>query len=76
MSDIAPYICPFLVAALKDERRERHRQRQLTFSLRYMMVAMTTVNASERHCERLIRMKIGPNIFRDEMKQLEMCAVR
>ena len=29
MSDIAPDILPFLVAALEDEMRERHRQRQL-----------------------------------------------
>ena len=29
MSDIAPDILPFLAAALEDEMRERHRQRQL-----------------------------------------------
>ena len=39
MSDIAPDILPFLVAALEDETRERHRQRQL----QALAVVVTTI---------------------------------
>ena len=47
MSDIAPDIFPFLVAALEDERRERHRQRQLHALV--VVVATIIVRRYVRH---------------------------
>ena len=65
MSDIAPDIFPFLVAALEDERRECHcqlhyRMMDLGILHRFLLLELIPrvigrhISAFETHCERLI----------------------